>query len=1497
MAEAPAGPASAVQGFVGSVMETVTAPVDALNLAVAKATLDLLQFLPKMPAARLFQDFVFQFGHTHAHPPSFIPPAPPIPIPSMSPILASGCWGVLINGLPAARSGDMGLAVWCGGFFPIFEVMTGSSHVFIGGSRAARQVMDMTYHCLPSPFGGKWGMGAMDIAGAVFGVGMSALSLAASMEGQAAADAKADKAETIAEESASDGQAQADAEGAAASAAAAAVGTATAAAQLAADVAAAAMGLLMGKDPGVGFPFGTITMGSPNVLIGGFPMPGWSNILKGLGKMLKPLIRKVQLKMPAGKMRNSLCFLTGHPVEVVTGRMFTSKEDFAIDGRIPIVFQRIYDTSAIDYESSLGFGWTHPYDQHLWHSKKYNCLALRNEEGRQVRFDLLEIGEKYFQPLERVWLERIAENEFELTDNKNGLIYTFGKINPTDENFQSEKRALQIKEIRNRNNNKIRFSYSHNLLQSLDNESGSVVQFIYSHSADKARLTEIREVLKNGQSISLMNYGYNGESELISATNRTYIPYKYQYENRLMIRETNRNGLSFYFEYDGEGTNAQCTHTWGDGGIYERWLTYFPKNKITKVKDGIGGETVYHYNDLDIVTKIFDAEGGFSQFEYGEYGELLKSTDQLNRSRTFAYDDFLNCVAVTKEDGTTKQVSYNDFGQPICAKDESGGEWSREYDEKGNIIATVNPLNARREYDYNEKGDVVKFRDSLKNELNFQWTNNGQIEFVMRPKGGKTSYQTNARNYINVVKDEVTGLQTHFDYDDAGRIKKVSQVNAKNQPFSVQRYEYDAQNNLTLYTDALGNKTFYQYSGYDKLSERVDALGHARRYKYDKDERLTEIVNENGENYLIEYDLLDRIVEEIRFDGAKYQFQYNKASELVYQKDELNRETFYQRDELGRLTEKLRSDATRISFEYDECGRMILAKNKFSEVKLTYDKAWNIVKEEQNGKAIEYKYDLSGRKISQKLEGKDEVKFVYDEEGNLSLTTFADNQIKYEHDQIGRLTNRNLPNGLQENFSYNSNGRLNSEKITVGANGREIVKRNYEWDALGNVTSVEDSLRGSRFYKYDATEKLQRIDRLIAGESVKLPDEQPKPKGWIPPEKRLWQADDSSNNFEKINEIEEFQYDGAGNLLQRNSTVKGSRKFKYSKGNKLERQEKSVYIYDAVGNLVEKRSGEGVTTRFSYDADNQLISILKDSKQIEFQYDAFGRRILKKTEANSTQFLWDGDVLLCEDDTQYLHNGFIPIAKINNDDYEIYHTDYLGTPKEVTDKNGNLVWQGNYDEYGKVNAVVNKIQQNIRFQGQYEDEETGLFYNRYRYYDADSGRYINQDPIGLSGGSNFFEYCRNPVNWIDPFGLEGDSITTFYHAGDISGPIDPSKGRPNLDFNPSNKGGFYVTTDKAQADEWAARKGVPVTKFEIPNEELAKLKIKNFDSPDAEWGETVVKGRKGALAHSFDGVSGPMLANPKAAVKGAKPKAKGSQLAIFSDEAAALFDKHNKGKC
>ncbi len=145
--------------------------------------------------------------------------------------------------------------------------------------------------------------------------------------------------------------------------------------------------------------------------------------------------------------------------------------------------------------------------------------------------------------------------------------------------------------------------------------------------------------------------------------------------------------------------------------------------------------------------------------------------------------------------------------------------------------------------------------------------------------------------------------------------------------------------------------------------------------------------------------------------------------------------------------------------------------------------------------------------------------------------------------------------------------------------------------------------------------------------------------------------------------------------------------------------------------------------------------------------------------------MWDGNRLLNENRdliTQtyiYEQFGFIPVASLddtNNINY--YHTDHLGTPRELTNEKGEIIWEAVYDTWGntkessKSNDDIISIQP-LRFQGQYYDTETGLHYNRFRYYDPDIGRFVSQDPIGLLGGDNLYAYAPNPTGWIDPFGL------------------------------------------------------------------------------------------------------------------------------------------------
>jgi len=202
------------------------------------------------------------------------------------------------------------------------------------------------------------------------------------------------------------------------------------------------------------------------------------------------------------------------------------------------------------------------------------------------------------------------------------------------------------------------------------------------------------------------------------------------------------------------------------------------------------------------------------------------------------------------------------------------------------------------------------------------------------------------------------------------------------------------------------------------------------------------------------------------------------------------------------------------------------------------------------------------------------------------------------------------------------------------------------------------------------------------------------------------------------------------------------------------------YGYDANGNTIS----DGSRT-FTYDRHNRLIRISQGTETLaEYAYDFQGRRVKKTVGGMTTCYVYDaGNNLIAEiagDGTplrDYIYLGSEPVAmKVYGTKAGIYYfiNDHLGTPQKIVDSIGALVWEAAYLPFGQAQVLVATITNNLRFPGQYFDEETGLHYNWHRYYDPVTGRYLTPDPIGLAGGINLYSYVsNNPINFIDPFGL------------------------------------------------------------------------------------------------------------------------------------------------
>ena len=203
-----------------------------------------------------------------------------------------------------------------------------------------------------------------------------------------------------------------------------------------------------------------------------------------------------------------------------------------------------------------------------------------------------------------------------------------------------------------------------------------------------------------------------------------------------------------------------------------------------------------------------------------------------------------------------------------------------------------------------------------------------------------------------------------------------------------------------------------------------------------------------------------------------------------------------------------------------------------------------------------------------------------------------------------------------------------------------------------------------------------------------------------------------------------------------------------------------------------KSTGKGFL--YTWNANGSLRSVTDlEGTTYRFRYDAFGRRLEKRRMASTFRFVWDGNVLLHEtfkkdnsentELTTWVFEGFVPTAKLVNGKAYSIISDHLGTPILAIDSDGMEVWNRQLDIYGRVRKEYkhSSLGEDVfpfvpfLYQGQYYDFETNLAYNRFRYYNPETGTYISQDPIGLAGGNpTLYGYVKDSNWWVDRFGLD-----------------------------------------------------------------------------------------------------------------------------------------------
>jgi len=1044
---------SAEQGAIGVVNQAIGAVMGAQNIGMelmntgfAMATAGIAAMMPAFPAAFLTVPHI-GMPHAHAHPPSLVPPAPPVPLPSIGTLMLAGSVGVLISGMPAGRCGDIGLAVTCGSLAPAFDVFLGSSNTFIAGNRAARMT-DMTRHCNPASAALAVSRGAALFSAAVGAVGV----IADAVGGGPVMGAVA---------------------------------------QIAADLAAAAMSALLGKDPGVPPAMGALMFGAPNVLIGGFPCPNLPNPLDAVMHGLKCLGKAIAKSKALGKILSKvgLCNSPGEPINTFTGEVYNDFEDYhATDSGF--VWERHYRSGWNNQNGALGYGYRHFYQRSLTLLRKRAVYETFDNEI--VALERLADGS--FAPNSGFTLQGTGQRFVLTTDRDETLEFELVPgVSPPSAHLTRYKTAKLDLYL---------FYDNAGRLRALSEFSpGFTIDTLLAYGKSGC-IEEVQRGVRGQQSLTITRYAYY-DGCIVEWHDAMGAVARMRYDAaRRMVQGTDRRGYSFHWQYDPQ--NGRCIKSYGDDGLwgveakYEGststfteadggvWtFKHYPDGTISHIVDPLGGIKQYLRDDRDRVSVQIEPDGVKVDWLYAPDGKLIHRRDRwdnlippedqspglpdplmhngpenqrdwllgrptrrfkrqlsevasglkqaLAQLGTFvdsnssllapAFDAMGRVSARTHLDGSVEYFQRDPEGNITARCDTKGHWWMRQIVSWNLLGAERTPSGSVRQYAHGHReirrcwvdgngnrGDYLF--DLAQRVVEMRHQGAASTQFVRAPLGGAVLEKRGVSGKL-LAKNEFGdhGLRTStvlgsgqafkFDYDAFGNC-----IDASSSEHQVQRQHF--------------RKYFFHPIPYRVLEMRD---GEGVRHGYDGSRELQHTVY--LERFCVDYRVLqDGKLRVFTPDGTWHQFYSARGGEQVREngngtvevsvfdpESRLCARVCSRRDEPallphwstryrynceGELVEQTDTDIGAVRYGYDVDGRLVSQQDSRGIREYAYDAADNLVRTPD--------YTTIERLPGNLLSHTNLERFEYDDASRLAKRIRWDGRItSYEYDELGQL--------------------------------------------------------------------------------------------------------------------------------------------------------------------------------------------------------------------------------------------------------------------------------------------------------------------------------------------------------------------------------------------------------------------------------------------------------------------------------------------------------------
>ncbi|EHU9162958.1 RHS repeat protein [Escherichia coli] len=906
-------------------------------------------------------------------------------------------------------------------------------------------------------------------------------------------------------------------------------------------------------------------------------------------------------------------------------------------------------------------------------------------------------------------------------------------------------------------------------------------------------------------------YRYDDTGRVTEQVNPEGLDYRFEYgERRVIITDSLNRREVLYTEGEGglkrvvkkEHADGSITRSEYDeagrlkaqtdaAGRRTEYRLHMASGAVTAVTGPDGRTVRYGYNSQRQVTSVTYPDGLRSSREYDERGRLTAETSRSGETTRYSYDDPASELPTGIQDatGSTKQMAWSRYGQLLAFTDCSGYTTRYEYDRYGQQTAVHREEGISTYSSYNPRGQLVSQRDAQGRETRYEYSAAGDLTATVSPDGKRSTIEYDKRGRPVSVTEG--GLTRSMGYDAAGRITVLTNENGSQSTFRydpvdrlteqrgfdgrTQRYQYDLTGKLTQSEDE-GLITLWHYDASDRITHRTVNGDPAEQWQYDEHGWLTTLSHTSeGHRVSVHYGYDDKG----RLTGERQTVENPETGELLWQhetKHAYNEQGLanrfqadslppvewltygsgylagmklggtplveYTRDRLHRET--VRSFGSRagsnaayeLTSTYTPAGQ--LQSQHLNSLVYDRDYGWNdngdLVRISGPRQTREYGYSATGRLESVRTLAPDldiRIPYATDPAGNRlpdpelhpdsTLTAWPDNRIAedahyvYHYDEYGRLTEKTdrIPAGVIRTdderthpYHYDSQHRLVFH--TRIQHGEPLVESRYLYDPLGRRMA----------------KRVWRRERDLTGwmSLSRKPEET-----WYG-----WDGDRLTTVQTDTTRIQTVYQPGSFAPLIRIETDNGEREKAQCRS------------------LAEKIQQEGSEDGHGVVFPAELVGLL-DRLEGEIRANC--------VSSESRQWLAQCG-LTVERQAAQIEPVYLPERKIH-----LYHCDHRGLPLALISEDGNTAWSAEYDEWGNQLNEENPhhLHQPYRLPGQQYDKESGLYYNRHRYYDPLQGRYITPDPIGLRGGWNMYQYPLNPIQVIDPMGL--DAIENMTSGG------------------------------------------------------------------------------------------------------------------------------------